>query len=90
MPKDEESKEVKGTTDLNSHESWVWVRPGILPSGLLKAKEVEENEEEEDKNKETREQTMERLQKLENDKDNWKLSIQGFNDSHKLEGRDVS
>lgn len=90
MPKDEENKEVKGTNDLNSHESWVWLRPAFLPSGLLKAKEVEGDEDDENANKEAREQTVERLLKIEADKDSWKLVIQGLSDIHKIEGRDVS
>jgi len=66
-----------------------------LPSGLLKAKEVEEGEDEEaNANKEKAEQTVERLLKLDNerekDKDAWKSLIQGLTDIHKIDGKDVS
>lgn len=89
-PKEDEAKELKSTADLNLHESWVWLRPGFLPSGNLKAKEVEGEEEEDPAKAELREQTIERLLKLENDKENWKLTIQGLSDNHKLDGRDVN
>jgi len=85
-----EEPDLKGTNDLLVHENWVFSRPGFLPSGNLKAKEVEGEEEDENVNKEAREQTMERLLKLETDKDHWKVSIQGLSDIHKLDGKDVS
>lgn len=90
VPKDEETREIKSTQELNSLEQWCWLRPCFLPSGLLKAKEVEENEEEEEKKNENRETTVERLLKLETDKENWKISLNGFTDVHKIEGKDVS
>lgn len=90
IPKDEENKEIKSTFDLNSSESWVWLRPSFLPSGNLKAKEVEGDEDEDDKNKENREQTVERLLKLDADKDNWKYNIQGLQDVHKIDGKDMN
>lgn len=86
--KDDENKEYKSTFDLNSIESWSWLRPCVLQSGNLKAKEVENEEDEDEKNKENREQTVERLLKLDTDKDNWKLSIQGLQDVHKIDGKD--
>jgi len=90
VPKDEETKEIKSTNDLNSLEQWVWLRPGFLPSGNLKAKEVEGDDEEEQAKNENREQNVERLLKLENDRPNWKIGVSGLNDTHKLEGKDVS
>lgn len=88
--KDEEGRDVKGTLDLNSHESWVWMRPGLLPSGLLKAKEVDEDAEDADANKDNREQTIERLLKIEADRESWKLSLQGLTDNHKIDNADVN
>jgi hypothetical protein len=85
-----EEPDVKATGDLNSHENWVYARPGILPSGHLKAKEVEGDDDDDNANKEAREQTMERLLKLETDKDSWKIALQGLPDIHKLDGKDVS
>lgn len=45
-------------------------------------------------NKEKAEQTVERLLKLDNErereKDAWKSSVQGLTDIHKIEGKDVS
>lgn len=88
--KDDENREIKSTFDLNTIESWSWLRPCILPSGNLKAKEVENEDDEDEKNKENREQTVERLLKLDTDKENWKLSIQGLQDVHKIDGKDVN
>lgn len=96
--KDEESgncaekgddKEFKSTQDLINPENWVFSRPGILPSGNLKAKETTE-EEEEGEGKEAKEATMERLVKLEvQDKDNWKIILAGLADTHKLQGAEA-
>lgn len=88
--KDEDTKETKGTNELNSIDQWMWLRPCFLPSGNLKAKEVEEDaEQEEEKKDEKRETTVERLVKLDTDKDFWKMSLNGFSDVHKLDGKDV-
>jgi len=84
-----DDKEFKSTPDLVNPENWVFSRPGILPSGNLKAKDVAEGEEE-DENKEAKEATMERLIKLEvQDKDNWKISLAGLTDTHKLQGAET-
>jgi hypothetical protein len=84
-----DDKEFKTTGDLVNPENWVFSRPGILPSGNLKAKETAEGEEEEE-GKEAKEATMERLIKLEvQDKDNWKISLCGLADTHKLQGAEA-
>lgn len=91
--RDDETRDVKGTNDLNTPENWIWLRPCILPSGNLKAKEVEEDlDDPENKDKEPKETTVDRLTKIEMDleKDNWKFAVKGLNDVHKIEGRDVS
>lgn len=91
VAKEDEAKEIKSNAELNSLEQWVWLRPCFLPSGNLKAKEIEENEDEDGKEKkdEVRETTVERLLKLENDKDSWKVELKGLQDIHKIEGKDV-
>jgi len=66
------------------------MRPCFLPSGNLKAKEVEEADDENAEKKETAEVTVERLMKLEADKPNWKLNISGLNEVHKIDGKDIS
>jgi len=84
--RDAETKETKSTGDLFSLENWVWARPGILPSGLLKAAEVEEAEgdDAENANAVEREKTMDRLIPLTVcDQGNWKISLEGLTDSHK-------
>jgi len=92
VPRDDESREIKSTNDLSTLENWVWIRPAFLNSGNLKANEVDENEDEENANpnKEVRETTVERLLKVETDKDNWKITLQGLSDLHKIDGKDVS
>jgi len=69
----------------------VFSRPGILPSGNLKAKEGAEDEDDADADKkDAKEVTMERLIKLEvQDKDNWKISLAGLTDTHKLQGTET-
>jgi hypothetical protein len=85
-----DDKEFKSTLDLVNPENWVFSRPGILPSGNLKAKEGAEDEEADDDKKEAKEATMERLIKLEaQDKDNWKISLAGLTDTHKLQGAET-
>jgi hypothetical protein len=81
-----EEKEIKSTSDLASLENWVWARPGILPSGLLKAAEVEEADGDEAENAANvvREKTMDRLVPLTVcDNGNWKISLEGLTDNHK-------
>jgi len=87
--KEEENREIKSTQELNNTESWVWLRPCLLNSGNLKAIETENEEDEENQGKEAKESTVERLMKLENDKDFWKLSLQGLQDVHKLDNKDI-
>lgn len=67
-------------------DNWVWARPGILQSGLLKAAEVEEADGDDAENAAAieREKTMDRLVPLPVcDKGNWKISLEGLTDSHK-------
>jgi len=82
-----EEKVNKSTADLATLDNWVWARPGILPSGLLKAAEVEEAEGDDAENQaaQTREKTMDRLIPLTQcDDGNWKISLEGLTDSHKI------
>lgn len=82
-----EEKVNKSTSDLAGLDNWVWARPGILPSGLLKAAEVEEADGDDAENQaaQTREKTMDRLVPLTQcDEGNWKISLEGLTDSHKI------
>lgn len=81
-----EEKETKSTADLAALDNWVWARPGILPSGLLKAAEVEEADDAEAENAANvlREKTMDRLVPLTTcDTGNWKITLEGLTDNHK-------
>lgn len=88
-----EEVDIKATSELVTPENWLWLRPCFLPSGNLESKTVaDENDEENMENKEKVEVTVERLQKLDadKDKDNWKLTLQGLADVHKIDNKDLS